>query len=151
MSHHVTAVTIHVLMSITMAWHLPLARNTCGGLLTALTCVSAKVHGKHWQAAGRAERGGQSGPVKDHIVVACTGYQQLTKEINNVPRHMQVLLRAGAALELQDALGRSALMFAAGNCAHGALVTLLDAGAAIAARDRRGRWVSSWVSSWEGA
>lgn len=41
-----------------------------------------------------------------------------------------VWLQAGASLELQDALGRSALMFAAGNCAQEALVTLLDAGGA---------------------
>ncbi len=56
-------------------------------------------------------------------------------------------MRAGAALELQDALGRTALMFAAGNSAHGALLVLLDAGAALAARDRRGRWVHACMGT----
>lgn len=42
--------------------------------------------------------------------------------------HAQVLLASGATLELQDALGRSALMFAAGNSACSSLVLLLDAG-----------------------
>lgn len=37
-------------------------------------------------------------------------------------------VQAGASLELQDALGRSALMFAAGNSAQEALAALLDAG-----------------------
>lgn len=41
----------------------------------------------------------------------------------------QVLLANGATIELQDALGRSALMFAAGNCARDTLLALLDAGA----------------------
>ena len=49
----------------------------------------------------------------------------------------QVLLDAGATLELQDALGRSALMFAAGNNAPSTLAALLDAGACISQRDRR--------------
>ena len=39
----------------------------------------------------------------------------------------------------QDALGRTALMFAAGSCAEGALRALLSAGASLAARDRRGK------------
>ena len=54
-----------------------------------------------------------------------------------------MLLDHGATVELQDALGRSALMFAAGNCAYATLVALLDAGACMAQRDRRGRWVGA--------
>ena len=53
------------------------------------------------------------------------------------PTLLQVLLDAGATLELQDALGRSALMFAAGNNAPSTLAALLDAGACISQRDRR--------------
>lgn len=41
---------------------------------------------------------------------------------------LRTLLGAGATLELQDALGRSALMFAAGNCAGDTCQALLDAG-----------------------
>lgn len=39
----------------------------------------------------------------------------------------------------QDALGRTALMFATGSGAKSALQALLDAGALLAARDRRGK------------
>ena len=46
----------------------------------------------------------------------------------------------------QDALGRSALMFAAGNDARAALAALLGAGASIAARDRRGRSVLEYAA-----
>ena len=53
------------------------------------------------------------------------------------PTLLEVLLDAGATLELQDALGRSALMFAAGNNAPSTLAALLDAGACISQRDRR--------------
>jgi hypothetical protein len=42
-------------------------------------------------------------------------------------------------VELQDALGRSALMFAAGSDATAACNVLLDAHASLSVRDRRGR------------
>jgi hypothetical protein len=51
----------------------------------------------------------------------------------------QVLLEGGATIELQDALGRSALMFAAGSDATAACNVLLEAHASLSARDRRGR------------
>jgi hypothetical protein len=50
-----------------------------------------------------------------------------------------VLLEGGATVELQDALGRSALMFAAGSDATAACNVLLDAHASLSVRDRRGR------------
>lgn len=46
---------------------------------------------------------------------------------------------------LQDALGRSALMFAAGNCAAAALLALLGAGATLGLRDRRSRSVLDYA------
>ena len=46
---------------------------------------------------------------------------------------------------MQDALGRSALMFAAGNCAEAALLALLDAGATLGLRDRRSRSVLDYA------
>ena len=46
---------------------------------------------------------------------------------------------------LQDALGRSALMFAAGNCAEAALLALLAAGATLGLRDRRSRSVLDYA------
>ena len=46
---------------------------------------------------------------------------------------------------LQDALGRSALMFAAGNCAETALLALLAAGATLGLRDRRSRSVLDYA------
>lgn len=46
---------------------------------------------------------------------------------------------------LQDALGRSALMFAAGNCAEAALLALLGAGATLGLRDRRSRSVLDYA------
>lgn len=52
---------------------------------------------------------------------------------------VQVLLEGGATIELQDALGRSALMFAAGSDATAACSVLLEAHASLSARDRRGR------------
>ncbi len=45
----------------------------------------------------------------------------------------------------QDALGRTALMFAAGSGAVGALKALLDAGASLAARDRRGKGILDYA------
>ena len=45
----------------------------------------------------------------------------------------------------QDALGRSALMFAAGNCAEAALLALLAAGATLGLRDRRSRSVLDYA------
>jgi ankyrin repeat protein len=48
-------------------------------------------------------------------------------------------LENGATIELQDALGRSALMFAAGSDATAACNVLLEAHASLSARDRRGR------------
>lgn len=50
-----------------------------------------------------------------------------------------MLLEGGATVELQDALGRSALMFAAGSDATAACDVLLGAHASLSARDRRGR------------
>jgi ankyrin repeat protein len=49
---------------------------------------------------------------------------------------VQLLLDHAASLELQDALGRTALMFAAGNNARAALEALLDRGACVAIRDK---------------
>lgn len=46
---------------------------------------------------------------------------------------------------IQDALGRSALMFAAGNCAEAALLALLAAGATLGLRDRRSRSVLDYA------
>ena len=46
---------------------------------------------------------------------------------------------------MQDALGRSALMFAAGNCAQAALLALLAAGATLGLRDRRNRSVLDYA------
>lgn len=43
----------------------------------------------------------------------------------------EALLGGAATLELADALGRTALMFAAGNVACAALASLLDAGASV--------------------
>jgi ankyrin repeat protein len=51
----------------------------------------------------------------------------------------QALLEGGATLELQDALGRTALMFGAGSDATAACNVLLAASASLSARDRRGR------------
>lgn len=51
----------------------------------------------------------------------------------------QVLVDGGATIELQDALGRSALMFAAGSDATAACRILLEAQASLSVRDRRGR------------
>lgn len=45
----------------------------------------------------------------------------------------------------QDALGRTALMFAAGSGAIGALKALLDAGASMAARDRRSKGILDYA------
>lgn len=56
-----------------------------------------------------------------------------------LPVCVQVLLEGGATIELQDALGRSALMFAAGSDATAACNVLLEAHASLSARDRRGR------------
>lgn len=44
---------------------------------------------------------------------------------------VELLLGNGATVELQDALGRTALMFAAGNDAQAALAKLLEAGASV--------------------
>ncbi len=49
------------------------------------------------------------------------------------------------AFALQDALGRSALMFGAGNCAEAALLALLAAGATLGLRDRRSRSVLDYA------
>jgi ankyrin repeat protein len=49
---------------------------------------------------------------------------------------VQLLLDSAASLELQDALGRTALMFAAGNNARAGLEVLLDRGASVSIRDR---------------
>lgn len=57
---------------------------------------------------------------------------------------MHLLHAAGATLELQDALGRTALMFAAGNGCPSALQALLDLGASIGARDRKGRGAQAY-------
>lgn len=46
----------------------------------------------------------------------------------------------------QDALGRTALMFGAGSGAVGALQALLDAGASLAARDRRGKGILDYAA-----
>ena len=46
---------------------------------------------------------------------------------------------------MQDALGRSALMFAAGNCAEAALLALLAGGATLGLRDRRSRSVLDYA------
>lgn len=43
----------------------------------------------------------------------------------------EALLVGAATLELADALGRTALMFAAGNDACSALTSLLEAGASV--------------------
>lgn len=45
----------------------------------------------------------------------------------------------------QDALGRTALMFAAGSSAEAALGALLDSGASLAARDRRGKGILDYA------
>lgn len=52
---------------------------------------------------------------------------------------VRLLHNHGATLELQDALGRTALMFAAGNGRPSSLQALLDLGASLATRDRKGR------------
>ena len=44
---------------------------------------------------------------------------------------VDVLLDAGASVELADALGRTALMFAAGRGAPCALIALIQAGASV--------------------
>ncbi len=49
----------------------------------------------------------------------------------------EALLRGQATLELADALGRTALMFATGNDACAALRILLDAGASVGAPGKR--------------
>ena len=49
----------------------------------------------------------------------------------------EALLGGAATLELADALGRTALMFAAGNDACVALTALLDAGASVRQRVTR--------------
>lgn len=54
-------------------------------------------------------------------------------------------LSPSVASVLQDALGRSALMFAAGNCAEAALLALLAAGATLGLRDRRSRSVLDYA------
>ncbi len=48
-------------------------------------------------------------------------------------------------LLLQDALGRTALMFAAGSSAGAAVKVLLDAGASLAARDRRNKGILDYA------
>lgn len=58
---------------------------------------------------------------------------------------VELLLQNGASLELQDALGRTATMFAAGNGATAGLRLLLDAGASISVRDRRGKNVLDYA------
>lgn len=50
-----------------------------------------------------------------------------------------------ASIGMQDALGRSALMFAAGNSAEAALLALLTAGATLGLRDRRSRSVLDYA------
>lgn len=52
---------------------------------------------------------------------------------------VRLLHAHGATLELADALGRTALMFAAGNGCPAGLQALLDAGASLGTRDRKGR------------
>ena len=48
-------------------------------------------------------------------------------------------------LPIQDALGRTALMFAAGSSADAAVRVLLDAGASLAARDRRNKGIMDYA------
>lgn len=62
----------------------------------------------------------------------------------------QVLVEGGATIELQDALGRSALMFAAGSDATAACNVLLEAHASLSARDRRGRAALDYAPDGEG-
>lgn len=54
----------------------------------------------------------------------------------------EALLGGAATLELADALGRTALMFAAGNDACVALASLLDAGASVRQRPLHAGWSS---------
>lgn len=56
-----------------------------------------------------------------------------------------LLLEHAASLELQDALGRTAAMFAAGSGAAAALRALLDAGASVSIRDRCVGWRAGGV------
>jgi hypothetical protein len=63
---------------------------------------------------------------------------------------VQVLLEGGATLELQDALGRTALMFGAGSDATAACNVLLEAHASLSARDRRGRAALDYAPAGEG-
>ena len=53
--------------------------------------------------------------------------------------------RSMCTLLLQDALGRTALMFAAGSSAGDAVKVLLDAGASLAARDRRNKGILDYA------
>lgn len=57
----------------------------------------------------------------------------------NSAEAVHLLHAHGASLELADALGRTALMFAAGNGCPSSLQTLLELGASLSARDRKGR------------
>jgi len=59
-------------------------------------------------------------------------------------------VEGGATIELQDALGRSALMFAAGSDATAACNVLLEAHASLSARDRRGRAALDYAPDGEG-
>ena len=78
-------------------------------------------------------------------------------EASQLPRKACLVLPMGSAvgcsqasgldvcLPIQDALGRTALMFAAGSSADAAVRVLLDAGASLAARDRRNKGIMDYA------
>lgn len=68
--------------------------------------------------------------LRSHSVMISTQALMLAAAVDNA-EGVDVLLDAGASVELADALGRTALMFAAGRGAPCALIALLRAGASV--------------------
>lgn len=85
------------------------------------------------------------------MLLTCKVTEQLTERVSlqitfaflRMSLHRRQSSQYGTLM--QDALGRTALMFAAGSSAEAAVKVLLDAGASLAARDRRNKGILDYA------